>query len=50
MIVNPDNFLLRKIVESINSYALNIINQTINTENCIKLLGIGIDNTLTFDQ
>ena len=33
-----------------NSYALNINNQTINSENCVKLLGIEIDNTLSFNK
>ena len=33
-----------------DSYALNIINQTINSENCVKLLGIKIGNTLFFDK
>ena len=27
-----------------DSYALNINNQIINSENCVKLLGIEIDN------
>ena len=33
-----------------DSYALNISNQTINSENFIKLLGIEIDNTLSFNK
>ena len=33
-----------------DSYALNINNQTINSENCVKLLGIEIDNTLSFNK
>ena len=33
-----------------DSYALNIINQTINSENCLKLVRIEIDNTLSLDQ
>ena len=33
-----------------NAYALNINKQTINSENCIKLLGFEIDNTLSFDK
>ena len=31
-------------------YALNISNQTISPENCVKLLGIEIDNTLSFNR
>ena len=33
-----------------DSYALNISKQTIDSENCVILLGIEIDNTLSFDQ
>ena len=33
-----------------DSYALNIINQTINSENCLKPVTIEIDNTLSLDQ
>ena len=33
-----------------DSYALNINNQTIDSENCVKLLGIEIDNTLSFNK
>ena len=33
-----------------DSYVLNINNQTINFENCIKLLRIKIDKALSFDQ
>ena len=53
MIVNPDKFqaiFVRKNYRIKDSYALNIINQTINPENRIKLLGIEIDITLSFDQ
>ena len=31
-------------------YALNINKQTIDSENCVKVLGIEIDNTLSFDK
>ena len=31
-------------------YALNSNNQTITSENCVKLLGTEIDNTLSFDK
>ena len=53
MIVNPDKFqaiFVKKNCGMKNSYVLNINSQTINFENCIKLLGIEIDNTLSFDQ
>ena len=53
MIVNPDKFqaiVVKKNCRMKNSYALNINNQTINSENCVKLLGIEIDNTLSFNK
>ena len=53
MIVNPDKFqaiVVTKNYRIIDSYAINISNQTINSENFVKLLGIEIDNTLSFDQ
>ena len=31
-------------------YVLNINKQTINSENCVKLLGIEIYNILSFDK
>ena len=49
----PDKFqtiFVKKSCRIKDSYALNISNQTINPENCIKLLGIEIDNTLSFEQ
>ena len=53
MIVNPDKFqaiIIKKNCRMKDSYALNINNQTINSENCVKLLGIEIDNTLSFNK
>ena len=53
MIVNPDKFqaiVFQKNWRMNDSYALNINNQTINSENCVKLVGIEIGNTLQFDQ
>ena len=50
MIVNPDKFqaiVVKKNCRMKDSYALNINNQTINSENCVKLLGIEIHNTLS---
>ena len=53
MIVNPDRFqdtVVKKNCRIKDSYALNINKQTINPENYVKLLGIEIDNTLSFDK
>ena len=53
MIVNPDKFqaiVIKKNCRMKDSYALKINNQTINSENCVKLLGIEIDNTLSFNK
>ena len=53
MIVNPDKFqaiVINKNCRKKDSYALNINNKTINSENCVKLLGIEIDNTLYFNK
>ena len=50
MIANPDKFqtiFVKKSCRMKDSYALNINNYTINSENCIKLLGIEKDNTLS---
>ena len=53
MIVNPEKFqaiVIKKNCRMKDSYDLNINNQTINSENCVKVLGIEIDNTLSFDK
>ena len=53
MIVNPDKFqanVVKKNCRMKYSYALNINNQTISSENCVKLLGIEIDNTVSFNK
>ena len=53
MILNLDKFqaiLVKKSRKMKDFYALNISNQTINFESCIKLLEIEIDNTLSFDK
>ena len=53
MIVNPDKsqaIVVEKNCRMKDSYALNINNQTINSENWIKLLGIKIGNTLSFNK
>ena len=53
MIVNPDKFqaiVVKKNCRMKDSYALNINKQIINSENCVKLVRIEIDNTLSFDK
>ena len=53
MIVNTDKFqaiVIQKNCRMKDSYALNINNQAFNSENCVKLLGIEIDNTLSFNK
>ena len=53
MIVNPDKFqaiVVKKNCRMKESYALNINNHSINSEGCVKLLGIEIDNTLSFNK
>ena len=53
MVVNPDKFqtiVVKKHCRRKVLYDLNVNNQTINPENCVKLLRIEIDNTLSFDQ
>ena len=48
MIVNPDKFqaiIIKKNCRIKDLYALNINSQTTNFENCVKRLGIEIDNT-----
>ena len=53
MIVNPDKF--QAIVVTRNnkmkdSYSLNINQEVINSENSVKLLGVEIDNKLSFEK
>ena len=53
IIVNPDKFqviVVKKNSRKKDSYALNINNQTINSGNSVKLLGIEIDNTRSFNK
>ena len=33
-----------------DSYSLNLNQEVINSENCVKLLGIKIDNKLSFEK
>ena len=53
MIVNPDKFqaiIIKKNSKMKDSYPLNINDQKINSENCVKLLGIEIENKLRFEH
>ena len=52
MIVNPDKLqaIVKRNCRMKDSDALNINNQTMNSENYIKLLGIEIGNTLSFNK
>ena len=53
IILNPDKFqviVVKKNSRKKDSYALNINNQTINSGNSVKLLGIEIDNTRSFNK
>ena len=53
MIVNPEKFqaiVVKKNAKIKDSYTLNINDLTINSENNVKLLGIEIENKLSFEQ
>ena len=53
MTVNPENFqaiVVKKNANMKDSYPLNINDLTINSENSVKLLGIEIDDKLSFEQ
>ena len=53
MIVSPGKFqtiVVKKNAEMKDSYPLNINDLTINSENSVKLLGIEIDNRLSFEK
>ena len=53
MIVNPDSFqaiIVKKNAKIKDSYPLKINDQIVNSENSVKLLGIEIDNKLSFDK
>ena len=53
MIVNPEKFqaiVVKKNSKMEDSYPLNINDLTINSENSVKLLGIEIDNRLSFEK
>ena len=53
MIVNSDKFqaiVVKKNKKMKNSYSLNINQEVINIENCVKSLGVEIDNKLSFEK
>ena len=53
MIVNSEKFqaiVVKKNAKMKDSYPLNIDDPTINSKNSVKLLGIEIDNKLSFEQ
>ena len=53
MIANPDKFqaiIIKKNSKMKDSYPLNINDQKVNSENCVKRLGIETDNKLCFEQ
>ena len=53
MIVSPEKFeatVVKKNAKMKDSYPLNIIDLTMNSENSGKLIGIEIDNKLSFGQ
>ena len=53
MIVDPDKFQAIAIKRSNKmkySYSLNINQEVINSENCVKLLGVEIDNKFSFEK
>ena len=53
MIFNPDKFqaiVANRNNEMKDSYSLNINQEVINSENCVKLLGVEIDNKLSFEN
>ena len=53
MIANPDKFqaiVVKRNNTMKDSYSLNINQQVINSENCVKLLGVEIDNKLSIEK
>ena len=53
MIVNPDKFqaiVVKRNNKMKDSYSLNINQEVINSENCVKLFGIEIDSKLSFEN
>ena len=53
MIVNPDKFqaiVIKRKNKKKDSYPLNLNQEVIDSENCVKLLGVEIDNKLSFEK
>ena len=53
MIVNPDKFqaiVVKRNNKMKDFYSLNINQEVINSENCVKLLGVEIDSKLSFEK
>ena len=53
MIVNPDKFqaiVVKRNSKMNDSYSLNINQKVINSESCVKLLGVEIDNKFSFEK
>ena len=53
MAFNPDKFqaiVVKRNNKMKDSYSLNINQEVINSENCLKLLGVEIDNMLSFEK
>ena len=53
MIVNPDKFqaiVIKRNNKMKDSYSLNINQEVINSENYVRLLGVEIDNKLSFEK
>ena len=53
MIVNPNKFqviVLKRNNKIKDSYPLSINQEVINTENCVKLVGVEIDYKLSFKK
>ena len=53
MNVNPDKFqaiIVQRNNKMKDSYSLNINQEVINSENCVKLLGVEIANKLSFEK
>ena len=53
MTVNPDKFqaiAVKRNNKMKDSYPLNINQEVINSENCMKLFGVEIENKLSFEK
>ena len=53
MIVDPDKFqaiIVKRNNKVEDSYPLNINQEVINSETCVKLLGVEIENKLSFEK